>query len=255
MFPRDISTNRDLFDHLKLDAYKHLEKKAEFVLFERKYPIVGKSVFPSIQTALAKLKEYCIKNKIIELPKIEIDEPNSPQSPIETTIRKKASISTTCTDRADERSNERSMLSPNNVSHEKENKMNFFQNLTEQDKLVYERLTQSQQNLKNRLTEPGLESSNMADLQDQIYSIEALLETYTRLAEEGEPNNDKILNESIFDLQSTSLERTRSSLIPQNSGFSDKTQSLQYGLFRPTCYRFSSSTCIKLPKKPEKTRE
>jgi len=245
LYPKDISNNRDLFDHLKQDVYRHLAPKAKHVLHERSYPDVPHSVFPAIHTALARLRDHCLKHKLLdEDPKI-VEEAFSPVS-AETTIRKKASLSTTCTERPEDHSG-----SPNE-SQEAADKFDFCSGLTGEDKLILSLLQQSLFNLKTQADGCSDERpEESAAIKAKADNVQSLIDSFHKAAESRDAENSQFLTVSMFDSQVLSGGQPGRDLKLQNSSLSDKPQTTGYSLFRQTKYQLTNP-CIKLPSRASK---
>lgn len=227
--------------------YKHLAPKAKHVLHERKYSDVQQGAFPSIQAALSRLRDYCLKHKLIEEPKI-VEEAFSPAS-AETTIRKKASLSTTCTERGEDRDSG----SPNE-SQEAGDKFEFSSGFTEQDRLLLDRLQQSLLNLKSQLDRCSADRSEATSLKAKMDSVQSVIDSFHRAADSRDADNSQFLTVSMFDSQLLTGGPPERDLNLQNSSLSDKIQSTGYSLFRQTKYKLSSP-CIKLPSLASKPKK
>ena len=230
--------------------YRHLAPRAKHVLHERKYLDVPHSVFPGIQIALARLHDHCLRHKLLDEEGKIVEEAFSPVS-AETSIRKKASLSTTCTERGEDRDSG----SPNE-SQEAVDRFEFYSGFTGQDKLILDRLQQSLLSLKTQADGCSEDrSEEWAGIKAKINDVQSLIDNFHRAAESRDSDLSHFLTVSMFDSHLLTGGNPERDLKLQNSSLSDKLPSTGYSLFRQTKYKLTNP-CIKMPSratKPKKT--
>lgn len=168
----------------------------------------------------------------------------------ETSIRKKASLSTTCTERGEDRDGG----SPNE-SQDVVDRFEFCSGFTGQDKLILDRLQQSLLSLRTQAdgcSEDRSEAS--AAIKAKMDNIQSLIDSYHRAADSRDSDLSQFLTVSMFDSQMLTGGHPERDPILQNSSLSDKLPSTGYSLFRQTKYKLTNP-CITMPPRASKSKK
>jgi len=227
------TNNQEKFSYLRQIVSEHLGRKAKEV-FQTKYPPVTNPVLPSVQTALDKLKSYCVQMNIsyesrtkvvvdIPAPRRWTDTPDPhPADPdSEHSMRKNTSVSTACTDRHEESTifpledPLPPLPSPQTAIWE-----DLPQSVCMEDRLILDRLVR-------RLREEQNREDRVIDIEreETIQGVKALIESYIRLAKE--PPEIATQSEATLNIGQESLNKASGQISTVRS---------PYGLFRPGGY-------------------
>lgn len=232
-----MSNNRDLFTFLQQNVMSHLAKNVKGLL-AKQYRQITDPVFPSVLETLEVLKEYCRENDIpfgkptvarsLTPEAVPIPSKEPEVDTFELTC-KRTSISTSSTDKVDEKdsftkaeSDETGKNSP------------ILANLPTLDRLIAERLektiTSSHKEDEKILLEK--DSSEPNDQEGSISTVKAIYLAYLRHAEE-KPNQEA----PSFEIGSSQEKMECSSV---GKSFSETpAQRPDYRLFRPGGYKIS----------------